>query len=46
MVPGYGMSQIWEFNGRTYQYEDLIKDSLGNNKEPSLEIRKLSKSVC
>lgn len=25
MVPGYGMSQIWEFNGRTYQYEDLIK---------------------
>lgn len=25
MVPGYGMSQIWEFGGRTYQYEDLIK---------------------
>lgn len=25
MVPGYGMAQIWEFNGRTYQYEDLIK---------------------
>lgn len=25
MVPGYGISQIWEFNGRTYQYEDLVK---------------------
>ena len=30
MVPGYGMSQIWEFDGRTYQYEDLVKLAQSN----------------
>ena len=25
MVPGYNISQIWEFDGRTYQYEELVK---------------------
>ena len=35
MVPGYGMSQIWEFDGRTYQYEDLIK--LAQKNLPNIE---------
>jgi hypothetical protein len=30
LVPGYNISQIWEFDGRTYQYEDLIKLALKN----------------
>lgn len=28
MVPGYGMSQIWEIDGKPYQYEDLLKEAL------------------
>jgi hypothetical protein len=27
MVPGYNISQIWEFDDKTYQYEDLVKQA-------------------